>query len=666
MMRHARCLICMVLPLSACLHLHAQEEKRLEDLLALDLNELVHVKVVSALKASETVGRVPATVRVITAEQIQEAGYFTLEEALADLPGLQFRNIVGFNSYVFMRGVPSQNNAILLLVDGVQINELNSGGFYAGGQFNLTNVERIEVLYGPASALYGTNALSGIISIFTRDPEGPQGGRATIQAGRFHSGLADFRFGAYDEKKELGYTLSAMVKRSDKADLKGREGDYNWTEAMDNFENDVALDARVRYKGFSAGVVFQDKDASRATTQVAAPGAAPPLLSDHGVNWHIRFFNAWLTYEYDAKETWSIRSTTYYRDSTVLDDTIPIIELPYGGSPGSQVRWCRPNHLIGNETLLRWSPAPRWKWTLGLVLERERLAKRFSVSTSGSAEEPPPPCAGPEMMTNRLVSAYAQVQTSLSQDTDLFLGVRHDDSSYYGTVDTPRVGLVFNRGRLTLKALYTRAFRAPKPWDYTNGAGNPHLEPEESTSLEATGGWSFSDHLRLDLSLYRNRVDNLLTRADEGASWRWINRGAITTDGCEATLEYRRGRVGTYVNYTYTRSEDDGGGQVPEIAPQGANAGIRYAFTPKVSALLRGQYTGPRKNTKVVATTGSDRVAAALVLHATLTVKLPRGFDLQLGANNLLDEVYYHPSNLPPSRYRQPQRAFWLKLGYSF
>jgi len=62
-----------------------------------------------------------------------------------------------------MRGAPSQNNLILLLVDGVQINELNSGGFYSGGQFNLSDIERIEVVYGPASALYGTNAISGVM-----------------------------------------------------------------------------------------------------------------------------------------------------------------------------------------------------------------------------------------------------------------------------------------------------------------------------------------------------------------------------------------------------------------------------------------------------------------------------------------------------------------------
>lgn len=224
------------------LHLQAQE-KSLDELLSLDMTDLLNLKVLSAIKGPEAILKVPATVRVITADEIRENGYFTLEDALADLPGFQFRNILGFNSYVFLRGVPSQNNKILLLVDGIQINELNSGGFYAGGQFNLTDVDRIEVVYGPASALYGTNAVCGIINILTRDPKETQGGRAGVLAGNFHTRQADFRYGTYHKDADFGYRVSAMVKQSEKADLKGEAGDSNWTEAMENFENDVAFDS---------------------------------------------------------------------------------------------------------------------------------------------------------------------------------------------------------------------------------------------------------------------------------------------------------------------------------------------------------------------------------------------------------------------------------------
>jgi outer membrane receptor for ferrienterochelin and colicins len=642
------------------------QEKSLDELLDLKTSDLLNLEVVSALKRPESIGRVPATVRVITAEDIRDNGYFTLEDALADLPGLQFRNIEGFNSYIFVRGAPGQNNKVLLLVDGVQINELNSGGFYAGGQYNLTNVERIEVVYGPASALYGTNAVSGVISVFTRNPKDSQGGRVSVQAGSFGARAIDFRYARYDEKKDAGFSVSAMYKQNGKADLKGSAGDFNWTDSMDNFENDVAMDARFQRKSLSAGIVLQDKNASYATFQVTAPQPGLPSLSDHGVNWRIRFVNAWAAYTYDKPKTWSLRSTLYYRNSTVPDDTLPVIEFPSETSPGRQFRYYRPNHAFGNESQLRWSPGKRWRVSVGLVLEQERLARNIAISESDSASERPPAPPAPDMMTNRLLGVYAQGQVALTRELDLFVGVRHDHSSYYGDVTTPQTGLVLNRGRLNAKLLYMRAYRAPKPWDYTNGLGNPDLRPEKNGSLEASGGWAFSSHLRFELSVYHNRFSNLLSRDDVGDSWRWINAGSLTTDGCEPGLEYRRGRVKAYGNYTYTRSLDAQDRQVAEIAPHGGNAGITYAFTRNLRLSVRGQYLGVRSNPKIIPTTGNNRIDDAFVLHSALSLGLPRGFDLQLVGDNLLDAVYYHPSNLQPSRYRQPQRVFRLSLGYSF
>ena len=134
----------------------------------LDLYQLSKLKITSASKVVENKNEISTWVNIITAAEIKRNGYFTLEEALSTLPGFQFRNIQGINSYIFQRGIPNQNNLTLVLIDGIQINELNSGGFYAGGQYNLSNVERIEVMYGPSSVAYGTNAVSGIINIITK------------------------------------------------------------------------------------------------------------------------------------------------------------------------------------------------------------------------------------------------------------------------------------------------------------------------------------------------------------------------------------------------------------------------------------------------------------------------------------------------------------------
>jgi len=153
---------------------YSYSQDDLDELLNLEMEQLMNIEITTATKRAQKSTEVPATVRVVTAEQIKNKGYLTLEETLSDLPGFQFRNIQGFNSYVFQRGVPSQNNLILVLIDGIQNNELNSGGFYGGGQYNLSNVEKIEVVYGPASALYGTNAVSGIINIITKNAKDNQ------------------------------------------------------------------------------------------------------------------------------------------------------------------------------------------------------------------------------------------------------------------------------------------------------------------------------------------------------------------------------------------------------------------------------------------------------------------------------------------------------------
>jgi outer membrane receptor for monomeric catechols len=120
------------------------------------------------------------------------------------------------------------------------------------------------------------------------------------------------------------------------------------------------------------------------------------------------------------------------------------------------------------------------------------------------------------------------------------------------------------------------------------------------------------------------------------------------------------------MNYTYTASLDEQGVQVAEIAPHGANMGMIFAAGRNVTLSLRGQYLGARKNPKIIPRTGSDRIEEAFLAHAVLSFKLTGGFDLQLAVNNLFDAVYYHPSNLPASRFRQPQRSFRLTAGYAF
>lgn len=130
-------------------------------------------QVVSVSKTSESLREAPATVVVITADDIQRRGYLDLEQILHDLPGFDIARLNGGDySSVYQRGyAAAENNRSLLLVDGVEQTDLSGGSAYFSRQYPVSNIDRLEVIYGPASTMYGANAYTGVISIVTREPE---------------------------------------------------------------------------------------------------------------------------------------------------------------------------------------------------------------------------------------------------------------------------------------------------------------------------------------------------------------------------------------------------------------------------------------------------------------------------------------------------------------
>jgi outer membrane receptor for ferrienterochelin and colicins len=625
------------------------------------LEELFDQTIVTATKSAQKLSETPATVRVITAQQIKQRGYMTLEELLSDISGIQFRNIQGFNSYVFIRGVPSQNNLILLLVDGVEINELNSGGFYGGGQFNLENVKKVEVVYGPASAMYGTNAMSGIINIITWDPDDKdaQGIWASATAGSFDTWTADFRTAYYDTEKQFGYSLSGTYKTTEKADLKGSEGDNNWTEEMDNFENDFAFDGKLKFRNSTFGFLYQDKESSRTTNYRTVNSDKV----DYGTLWHITFMNLWLNNRYDIIDNLQLNSFLYYRDATVEDDTIAFIDKTGGPDPGQQVGYYRPNNQIGIEEQLNYRASDRLNIIGGIIWERERLSEDYSKTYSASQNQAPPTPGEPNKVTEQFTSIYVQSQYRFIEATELTLGFRWDDSTIYDSVIIPRGGLVYHGDKLTGKLLYSEAFRAPKPWDYNFGAGNSALEPETMRSYEGVIGYQFGADLHAEVSAYHNRIRDILTFNNDDN--RWENQGVLTTNGLELTVDYTFKKLIAYVNYTFNDSEYENGDHVPEIARHNGNIGFTYALNRDWTFNLRGNYLGEKANPKTIAATGGNEIDSAFVVHGDVGWNY-RGLDIHLIAKNLFDTVYYHPSNRPPERYRQPQRTILFKAQYRF
>jgi outer membrane receptor for ferrienterochelin and colicins len=641
----------------------AQEQDTLktEDVLNMSLADLMNVKVVTASKVQQSINDVAATVHVITAEQIRDRAYFTLEEALSDLPGFQFRNILGFNSYVFMRGAPSQNNLILLMVDGVQINELNSGGFYAGGQYILSDVEQIEVVYGPASALYGTNAVSGIINIITKKPSGKTG-HISLLSGNFNTGMLDFNLKNYNASKDIGYSFSGQYKTTWKADLAGVKGDNNWTDDMENFENDLSFSGRLKVKSFDAGFDYQEKRSSLTTNTKSVND----IYLDRNTLWDILFLNAFAKYSNNVHEKWSLNSTAYYRNSTVKPNTIDAIIKSTDSTSGEQIGYYRPNQLIGLENQFNYKPSDRILILAGLIGEAEMLSSGFSITSSNSQDKAPPSPSKPPIISNYLLSYYAQFNYSLFKQLSIIGGIRHDFSNYYGQVFVPRMGLVFNQNRFTAKALYNRAFRSPKPWDYNYGTGNSNLKPEKMKSLELCFSYQLKKYFNFGGSLYFNTINDKLTKETTSTIDRWVNKDILNTTGFELYGNYLAGDFDFFANYTYNDSRDQIEVFVPEISKNTANAGFTYSLRQKLKINLRANYLGERKNPSIIPATGNDKIEDALIFNGCISYLGFKNFNLQFKMNNILNQEYYHPSNRFSGRYRQPERNFSFIATYNF
>ncbi|OFZ29971.1 MAG: hypothetical protein A2437_00755 [Bacteroidetes bacterium RIFOXYC2_FULL_40_12] len=621
----------------------------------LDLTQLAKLKIVTASKVSQNIKEVPSTIYVITAEQIKENGYFTLEEALSVLPGFQFRNIMGFNSYVFQRGVPNQNNYILVLIDGIQVNELNSGGFYAGGQYNLSNVERVEVIYGPSSVAYGTNAITGIINIITKNPTENKA-EANVLAGNFNTFLGNFTSTYLNKSNTFGISVSGMAKKTDKADLRGKAGDFNWTDRMENFENDYSFDLKIKAKDFVFGTNFLQKQSS-TSTNIKSVGT---IYRDYGTLWNIRFINNYLKYKKNLTNKTEYSLTLYNRNATVLNNSIQYV------TDTAQIGYYRPNNLTGIDNLIEYQVTSDFSVVSGVTLEYERLAERFSVSYSGSQDQKPAKPRKPNMLNNYLVSVFAEPHITLMKNLFLSGGIRFDHSSVYDQVLTPRLGLSYSPGIYLFRVSAADAFRAPKPWDYTDGLGNSGLLPEKMRSFEEAIQVSPTTNFDIAFIGYKNILNEAIKKEFLDESYRWVNRGKIETNGFELNVKYIAGKFKSQWNYTFNQSRDELEHPIPEISKHTANASITYSINQYVKLNLRANYIGERENYKVIATTNSIYIDPCLVFHGTFSLLDYKNFSAQLLVKNIFDKEYYHPSNREPDRYRQPQRTVLLTIGYTF
>ena len=541
------------------------------------------IRVVTAGKKAQESTEAAAAISVISARRIRELGARTIAEAIQYIPGI---NVFGLNN-VNIRGVGS-GGRILLLVDGRRNNDVFTGGFEVGFERSLDNVDRIEVIKGPASSLYGTDAFAGIINIITKDGKDYPGASLRAAGGNFTTQTYSLTYG-FSQKRLDGF-LAAKAHSDEGPDLLGTNDS---TRAFDLF-------GKLNWNDFTFSAGYRPN-----RTEIPQIGGFPSPESF--VKRHDSFSQ--IQYQNQYEDRWNFYAQFYFQNEVffVNDPTedLDITDLRLEGE-------ARANYTFNEQDNL----------TLGTELRRDRTRNER--------------LRGDEIYKANNRSFYAENEYRFNPSLILTTGIRFDDNSIFGSSTNPRAGLIFKpRETTVLKFFAGRAFRGPEFvnlfTDITLGNfvvhRNPLLKPEKVWTLEGEIAHSLSDSLQLRFNIYHNSLEDLVFTNVSGTTATFSNIGKASLYGIEAGVSGRFSDDLLYfANYTLQKgrniTRDRGVLLLPENTVKG---GITYRSTRGYTISLLSAYVGSRIAQNLVTgrpTTLSDYIKMDLVFFLDLTSRL--------------------------------------------
>lgn len=503
--------------------------------------------VVTATLEREKESKVPAAVTVITAEEIEARQAAYVLDLLATTPGATVAQSGGPGGVtsLFLRG--SDSNQTLALWNGIPLN------FPFDGAFNWAylptdGAERVEVVRGPFSALYGSQAMGGVVQVLSQAKDG---GRVRLEGGEDGYGRASLSAGYGTGKLRFEIFGSA------------RQGGGPF--ANDSFDGEDVT-ARGEWKpidGFRIGLLARTQNAS---VGIPFSGVTPSLRREQDDE--SRQIAVPVSWESAAFRLEGLLSRTDY-DLEFRDPDDPF--FTFARTESSEDR----GRLVAT-----WRSPERLRVSLGGEWSDQEASDRsnFGVNLDHDTRE------------NR--AAFSQVHVDLGT-VQVDLGLRHDDDELFGSELSPKAGLVWAATpTLALRASYGEGFRSPSFLElFFPGSGNPALEPETSESWELGADWT-AGRLRAGLSAFQNEQRDLIDF--DPIAFTSINVDRARSRGVEAEGSWRWEGATLHANATWLDTEDLDTGLPLLRRPEWSGNLIATARHGAFSGSLVGRYVGER------------------------------------------------------------------------
>jgi len=637
----------------------AQQETK--DLSEASLEELTNIQVYSASKHMQSATEAPASVTVVTADEIQKYGYRNLADILRSVPGFYVTYDRDY-TFVGVRGfgrLGDWNSRILVLIDGHRSNNNVLGQAMLGNEFlvDVDMIERVEIVCGPSSSLYGANAFFAVINVVTRTTKQVKDWELSFQTGSFGTDEGRATYG--HQFHNLGVLLSGTFYNSSGQTLffpqfNSPATNYGVTSDTD-YESYKHILATLTYHGFTLQGLFSTRDKGVPTAYFGAvfndPGAYN--IDSHQ---YVR-----LDYQH-ALGKWQLDTGTSY-DQARLQGPVPEAPLMAGEPVVLSTYSFRGNWWTGEAKVSR-DLFEGNRLTLGSEV-------RDNLRQDQGNEVNPPNLFTPEPNSSLITAFYAQDEFALTSRLTLNAGVRYDHYSTFGGTTNPRAALIFRAAeKTTLKLLYGNAFSAPDVYQTSPDFGafyddNLKLQPERIQSLEARAEQGLGRYFQLSGGVYNNQIYNLisLVSVPSDGNFQYQNTGGAQATGMDVELSGRAtsGLQGK-ASFDYVDAHDDGVGHPALDNSPGPMAKLNLIVPVAhkwLFAGVEGQFLG-RRLTLLGDSVGSYQVFNFTLLGHTVGKHL----DVAASVFNLLDKKYFDPGRPedPENAIQQDGRSVLIKI----
>jgi iron complex outermembrane receptor protein len=625
------------------------------DLSDLALEDLLNVKVYAASKFVQDVAQAPASVTIIAADEIRRHGYRTLADILRSVRGFYVTSDRNY-SYVGVRGFQrpgDYNGRVLLLVNGHRLNDTIFEQALIGSEssIDVSLLERVEVIRGPSSSLYGTSAFFAVVNVITRTGQELDGAELELEGGSQQLRRGRLALGGRTSRGFEGlFALSGFASRGNDRlffpefhgepgggvalDVdRDRSGSFFASGSAGNFSAQLGYGSRTKRIPTAAyDTLFND---SRAQT-VDRRGFADVQYSrrlDPRTTLEVRAgydrydYDGAFPYETglfqdDARGDWLTGEALFGRQLNAHSLTV-----------GTEYRYnLRQNQSARDET--------------GLLLDDRRRSQTAAL--------------------------FVEDQYRVNARLVLNAGVRWDQYfGLFGSTINPRLAVIVTPYRSgTLKVLYGRAFRAPNPFElyYDQNAQSARLQPERINTGEVAWEQRVLPRLQVSASLFRSQVADLIVQrsgSDETIDGLYYRNGDnVTASGAEFELQGELpGRLRARLAQVFqSATRDSNGGRISN-SPRTLSTLVVDAPVPRTDVIVAfdGYYIGERRGI-----TGS-LVDGAFLANFSVSRRTPlRGLGIGLTVYNVFDAAYGDPGSVEHRQAVIPQdgrtaavRASW-------